>query len=126
MNRVNGRDIFSIARILPCGSMAEKKHQFGSMIEGKKEQYMEFDFLAVLNNSIKNSDSKKRTTFEGDMNCPGCIEIANSTVNIKQRRTEYEGLTLQMKITHCLIIYKSKSKYQGQTSGNTAAFHPVI
>ena len=37
-----------------------------------------------------------------------------------------EGLTPQMKITHCLIIYKSKNKYPGHTSGNTAAFHPVI
>ena len=25
-----------------------------------------------------------------------------------------------MKITHCLIIFKSKNKYQGHTSGNTA------
>ena len=37
-----------------------------------------------------------------------------------------QGLTPQMKITHCLIIYKSKTKYPGHTSGNTAAFHPVI
>ena len=36
------------------------------------------------------------------------------------------GLTPQMKITHCLIIYKSKNKYPGHTSGNTAAFHTVI
>ena len=31
-----------------------------------------------------------------------------------------------MKIAHCLIIYKSKNKYPGHTSGNTAAFHSVF
>ena len=36
------------------------------------------------------------------------------------------GLTPQMKITHCLIIYKSKNKYPGHNSGNTAAFHSVV
>ena len=37
-----------------------------------------------------------------------------------------KGLTPQMKITHCLIMYTSKNRYPGHTSGNTAAFHPVI
>ena len=44
----------------------------------------------------------------------------------KNKGVVARGLTPQMKIIHCLIIYKSKSKYQGHTSGNTAAFHSVI
>ena len=41
-------------------------------------------------------------------------------------RNNAEGLTPQKKISYCLIIFKSKNKYQGHISGNTAAFHHVV
>ena len=44
--RINERGVFHISRLEPCGSMAEKTAMWKARL--KKQTYIEFDFLAVL------------------------------------------------------------------------------
>ena len=77
--RVNSRGIFDIARILSCGSMAEKTSlwKFNSC-----ERYLEFDFLAILKQYIIQCEEQLT-------GCLGCIRIANFPVELERLRQCY-------------------------------------
>ena len=76
--RVNNRGIFRIAHVVPTGSMTEKT----ALWKVHNYTYLEFDFLAKLENSVK--QCKARFARNG---C-GCIEIAKPPVELK-RLTQY-------------------------------------
>ena len=93
--RVNRAGIFNISRIVPSGSAVEKtslwKFRNGN-------HYLEFDFLALLNNSIK--ECEKQTSQK---HCQGCIEIVNPPLELKRirqyysRECEFSAETLKMR-----------------------------
>ena len=79
--RVNSRGIFKIARVLRGGSMAEKT----SLWKFKKSQhYLEFDFLAALENTVKHC-------LDQTANCGGCIKIVKTPVDKERLRQYYDG-----------------------------------
>ena len=71
MDRVNKRGIFRVARIEPGGSMVEKTvlWKYDDRMEESLDTFMEFDFLAVLENMI---DDYKRKTNRDQRVCPWC------------------------------------------------------
>ena len=89
--RVNRRCIFSIARIIPGGSMAEKTSvwKFGGF-----DNYLEFDFLAVLEKCIKECVDQSAQN-----NCGGCINIVNPPLeleNLRQYHDKEEDLNAEI------------------------------
>ena len=68
--RVNSRGIFKIARIVRAGSMKEKTSlwKIRGRSREKSHNYLEFDFLAALENAVK--DCIAQTA-----DCLGCIQI---------------------------------------------------
>ena len=80
--RVNSRGIFYIVRILPSGSMTEKTSLWKHDYFGK--QYIEFDFLALLEKAIKQCEDQTARN-----NCQGCITMLNPPVNLKRLRQCY-------------------------------------
>ena len=87
--RVNRRGIFNIDRIVPTGS-AVKKTSIWKLSYG--DRYMEFDFLAFLNNPIKECENQ---TLLHD--CQGCIKIVN--------------LPLKMTLTHWSFLQNFQNDY---------------
>ena len=79
--RVNSRGIFQIARVLRGGSMAEKTSlwKFES-----PHHYLEFDFLAALENTVKHS-------IDQSANCRGCIKKVKTPVDKERLRQCYDG-----------------------------------
>ena len=74
--KINERGLFNISRIEPCGSMAEKAALWKTEDNEKvtiSEQYLEFDFLAVL---AKTDDIKLLI-----QDCKGCKEVHGSLLN---------------------------------------------
>ena len=107
--KVNSRGIFNIDRIVPGGSMNEKtaiwKFYMG-------DNYLEFDFLAVLKNAVKQSENQISRQF-----CQGCITIPKPPVELERlgqhyNRDEFSAESLKNKdvisnlflieINHCL------------------------
>ena len=85
--RVNRRDIFNIARIQPCGSMAEKTSIWKySRYYVPSNEYLEFDFLARLENAIEKCDDQTE-----ENNCQCCIRIVNQHVELEQLRHYYNS-----------------------------------
>ena len=78
--RVNSRGIFKIDRIVPSGSMSEKS----SLWKGRRDHYLELDFLAVLINSIKECEMKRSV-----LSCEGCIAIDKPPVEYEILRQYY-------------------------------------
>ena len=80
IERANERGIFSISRVQPCGSMAERTSvwKFDHSI---KSPATEFDFLAIFNNCF---DSKRGSS------CPGCIKLKTGPVNLDSLREHYK------------------------------------
>ena len=81
--RVNSRGIFNIASVVPAGSMREQTSlwKFHYKVEGA---YIEFDFLAQLNNLIQHC-----TGQTARRECDGCIKIVNTPVNLERLRQYY-------------------------------------
>ena len=77
--RVNSRGIFTIANIVPTGSMEEKT----SLWKFLNYCYLEFDFLANLESSIKQCKSLFAR------NGCGCIKIVNPPVKYKHLAQYY-------------------------------------
>ena len=71
---VNQRGIFNIARVQPCGSMAEKT-SIWKYLWGKP--FIELDFLAILENSTDHYCDQGE-----QMSCPGCSKLVKSPVNL--------------------------------------------
>ena len=110
--RVNRRGIFNIARIVPNGSAAEKTSVWKFDIG---DHYLEFDFLAILKNGIKQCEDQ--TSLQ---DCQGCIKIVNPPMELKRLRQyynkngEFSGYNLKYKdvisdlflneINHCLTL----------------------
>ena len=76
--RVNNRGVFNITSIVPTGSMAE-----GTAIwrfdEDEEENYLEFDYLAVLKGSIRQCKDQIRRN-----DCKGCVRIINPQVSFRK------------------------------------------
>ena len=79
--RVNSRGIFNIDRIVPSGSITEKL-AIWKFNEGN--HYLEFDFLAVLKNVIKQSENHISLQF-----CQGCIRLVTPLVESERLRQYY-------------------------------------
>ena len=76
--RVNRRGIFDIDRIVPSGSMAEQT----SLWKYKDRNHMhhlEFDFLSVLKNAIKQCENKSSRKH-----CQGCITLVKPPVKLER------------------------------------------
>ena len=90
VDRVNERCVFSIARIQPAGSMADKTSiwKYDCL---REEQFIKFDFLAVLENSVENccSAAEKNECHE-QHRCPGCIKLVKVFVKLKRLRICYD------------------------------------
>ena len=82
--RVNDRGIFSITRIVPSGSMAEQTSMWRKT-SLDEETYLEFDFLAVLKQSIKQCETEAVQS-----KCEGCIEIVSPPVELQRMRQYYD------------------------------------
>ena len=74
--RINRRGIFNIDRIVPSGSAAEKTSLW-KFSDGN--HYLEFDFLSVLKNTIK--QCKKKTSRK---HCQGCITLVKPPVKLER------------------------------------------
>ena len=83
--RVNSRGIFNIAGVMPAGSMREQTSlwKFHYTVEGA---YIEFDFLAQLNNLIHQCTKQ---TAEIECKAKGCIKIVKPPVNLERVRQYY-------------------------------------
>ena len=79
--RVNNRGIFDIDRIVPSGSAAEQTSLWKF---GDENHYLEFDFLSVLKNKIRQCEDQP-----SQQHCQGCIEIVNPPVELKRLRQYY-------------------------------------
>ena len=85
MIQVNRQGIFKIARIVPGGSMVEKTSLW--KFYNKGQNYLEFDFLAVLENEIKLYEGKaERNTCK----TRGCIKTVTSVLDFDRMRDYYE------------------------------------
>ena len=82
-SRVNERGIFKIARTLSSGSMNEKTSLW-KYYEG--DPYLEFDYLAVLENAIKQHEDQNK--------CRACVKLTNIPVDLQQLRKYYDNETL--------------------------------
>ena len=87
VDRVNARGVFSVARIIPTGSMVDKTALWKGDKE-REEHSLEFDYLAVLTNTIEYycrgedprvlySRIKEESVFEEKRDCVGC-ELVNA------------------------------------------------
>ena len=83
--RMNERGVFSVARIQPTGSMVDKT-AIWKYDEKREEHFIEFDFLAVLENSVG-----YHSIVEEEHSCPGCIDLVNAPVKLKRLRQCYIG-----------------------------------
>ena len=95
-SRVNRRGIFDIVEVVPAGSMAENtslwkfdrqmcfENQFEFDWRRNCENYLEFDFLARLSNSVHQCENLK-----AQGNCQGCIGIIKPPVELKRLRQCY-------------------------------------
>ena len=80
--RVNSRGIFDIARIVPSGSAVEKTSIWKFH---NRNQYLEFDFLAILKNTINNQCEDQIPTND----CQGCITTVKPLVELERMRQYY-------------------------------------
>ena len=74
VGRINDRGLFTVSHIQPCGSMAEKSSLWKF---DEKGVYTEFDFLAVLKNTVESTEPK--------YTCEGCKEYIKSCKGKKKR-----------------------------------------
>ena len=74
--RVNRRGIFDIDRIVPSGSMAE---QTSLWKYEDRNHHLEFDFLSVLKNTIKQCEKKTSRKH-----CQGCITLVKPPVKLER------------------------------------------
>ena len=99
MIQVNKQGFFKIARIVPGGSMVEKTSLWKFYDNG--QNYLEFDFLAILENSQNYSEGKS-----GRRNCQGCISSGTQFVVFRGKtvtdKRQFSYLFL-MTINHCLV-----------------------
>ena len=83
VTRVNGRCVFNISRIEPCGSMAEQTSVWKYLYNQEEhcdELNTEFDILAVLANSPK--------TLR-DRDCGVCVMVSKPPVSVKAIESLY-------------------------------------
>ena len=71
--RINERGIFNISGIQPCGSQAEKSSVWKVNSE-TGNTYTEFDFLAVLKDTVIIGEEQP---------CTGCLEVERAPMRIK-------------------------------------------
>ena len=83
--RVNSRGIFNIDHIVPSGSAAEQTSLWKFM---DRNHYLEFDFLAVLKNTIKQYEKQIHL-----QDCQGCITIVKPHVEL-ERVSQYHNKDL--------------------------------
>ena len=77
-SRINDRGIFNISKIHPSGSMVEKSSIWKRDAYG--ETYIEFDFLAVLKDSVD---------AEFKRSCRGCLILRNPPINMEVLENNY-------------------------------------
>ena len=84
--RINSRGVFKIARLVRGGSMAEQTSlwKIRSRLSEKSHNYLEFDFLAALEDTVKHCINQTA-------NCPGCIKIVKTPVDKERLRQCYDG-----------------------------------
>ena len=96
--RVNSRYIFNIARIQPTGSMAERTSLWKYGL--RRNLYLEFDFLAVLQKSIKKCQGTIIRNY-----CRGCIKLVKPALNLErlgQWYTDSDGVS-KVSIEHFFL-----------------------
>ena len=82
--RVNRRGIFNIASVVPAGSMCEQTSLWKFNWYAKGAHFIEFDFLAQLNN-LTHQCTKQTAEIE----CKGCIKIVKPPVDLERVRQCY-------------------------------------
>ena len=98
VNSVNERGIFNIARVQSSGSLAEKttvwkyskvEKPFEPPIYIKHNPYIEFDFLAVLENSPEHY-CEQEEHYE-NKKCTGCTKLLKGPIDVKALNQHYPG-----------------------------------
>ena len=97
--RVNSRGIFNIARVVPAGSMCEQTSLWKFNWFTKGGHFIEFDFLAQLNN-LTHQCTKQTAEIE----CKGCIKIVKPPLDLERvrqcysdRENEFNAVSLEDK-----------------------------
>ena len=112
VDRVNARGVFSVARIIPTGSMMDKTALWKYDKENA-EHSLKFDYLAVLKNSLAYfcrgedprvlySRIKEESVFEEQLDCVGC-EIVNAPEEIDRMRKFYNSKHIRVRDLRCIF-----------------------
>ena len=84
-SRVNRRGIFNITSVVGTGSMADHTSLWKCNIHRLNEQYLEFDFLAKLENTIIQCINQS-----AEHDCRGCIKLVKPPVELERLRQYYK------------------------------------
>ena len=101
VGRINDRGLFTVSHIQPCGSMAEKSSIW--KFDGKYV-YTEFDFLAVLKNTVGSTEPK--------YTCEDCKEYIKSCKGKKKREETAKSRICPHHCEACFPVRKAPVDFE--------------